>query len=69
MEDRSCIINDFRPLGTGDGPENATTTLCGVFDGHLSAKAADMAANNLHVHLSAGTFHCSSPQFNSLLIS
>lgn len=52
MEDRSCIIEDFRPLGTGDGPEIASTTLCGVFDGHLSSKAANMAANNLHEHLS-----------------
>lgn len=51
MEDRSCIINDFRPLGTADHPDNATTTLSGVFDGHLSAKAAEMAANNLHEHL------------------
>lgn len=54
MEDRSCIINDFRPLGTADNPNNAVTTLSGVFDGHLSAKAAEMAANNLHTHLAKG---------------
>ena len=54
MEDRSCVINDFRPLGTADHPNNAITTLSGVFDGHLSAKAADMAANNLHEHLIKG---------------
>jgi serine/threonine protein phosphatase PrpC len=65
MEDRSCIINDFRPLGTADGPENATTTLCGVFDGHLSAKAADMAANNLHEHLAKGNESRSSSPVSS----
>lgn len=54
MEDRSCIINDFRPLGSADNPDNAVTTLSGVFDGHLSAKAAQMAANNLHEHLARG---------------
>ena len=54
MEDRSCIITDFRPLGAADDPNNATTTLSGVFDGHLSSKAAEMAANNLHEHLSKG---------------
>ena len=55
MEDRSCIINDFRPLGSADDPVSAVTTISGVFDGHLSAKAAQMAANNLHVHLAKGT--------------
>lgn len=56
MEDRSCIIPDFRPLGTPDSPDNVTTTLSGVFDGHLSAKAADMAANNLHAFLAKGLY-------------
>lgn len=56
MEDRSCIIKDFRPLGSADNPSNATTTLSGVFDGHLSSKAAEMAANNLHEHLAKGKF-------------
>lgn len=54
MEDRSCIIPDFRPLGTPDSPENAATTFAGVFDGHLSAKASEMAANNLHSYLAKG---------------
>lgn len=67
MEDRSCIISDFRPLGTADGPGNASTTLCGVFDGHLSAKAADMAANNLHEHLARGTESPPSASISSLM--
>ena len=54
MEDRNVIIEDFRPLGSPDDPSKAFTTLCGVFDGHLSAKAAEMAANNLHVYLEKG---------------
>ena len=58
MEDRSCIIPDFRPLGTPDSETSPATTLCGVFDGHMSAKAAEMAANNLHVFLSKGARRC-----------
>ena len=55
MEDRNVIIKDFRPLGSPDSPDQAFTTLCGVFDGHLSAKAAEMAASNLHAYLEKGT--------------
>ena len=66
MEDRSCIIKDFRPLGTADHPDNAITTLAGVFDGHLSAKAAEMAANNLHEHLIKGS---NLPLFSQIIMS
>lgn len=55
MEDKNVIIEDFRPLGTPDSPSKAYTTFCGVFDGHLSARAAEMAANQLHVYLENGS--------------
>ena len=58
MEDRNCIIPDFRPLGTPDSDMSPATTLSGVFDGHMSAKAAEMAAHNLHAFLSKGAWLC-----------
>lgn len=50
MEDRHCIVNCLRPVGSGGQPvmDGVERCLAAIYDGHNGTRAADTAASRLH---------------------
>lgn len=55
MEDRHCIVQCLRPIGSGGQPlqDGVQRSLAAIYDGHNGTRAADTAASRLHMLLAA----------------